>query len=148
MPKPVLRILPLFVALFLLASCSPSETDKSSELTQVAKEEETNSDEIIHISGEGSYVSEPFQLEGPGGLHVYWRHESSSFVLIMVNTNEALASAPLGEVTFTVDKQPSEFVEGSPYDAPFEYVPGEYVFKIEADGPWEVWAKVKPLEGE
>jgi len=144
----MLRFPFFLIILLLLGGCARLENIQPLESTSVTQEAERNSDEIIRISGEGSYVSEPFQLEGPGGLHVYWRHECSSFVLIMVNVNEALASAPLGEVTFTVDKEPSEFIEGSPYDAPFEYIPGEYVFKIEANGPWEVWAKVKPLEGE
>ena len=105
-------------------------------------------DEIIHIKGEGSYRSEPFVLEGHGIIKMYWRQESSEFILSMVSTDEELAQAPMGRVTFEVALAPSQYVDDSPYVVPVEYVVGEYVIDIIADGPWEVWAKVVYPEGE
>jgi hypothetical protein len=107
-------------------------------------------DEVLRISGQGSFVSEPFQLEGPGGLKVYWQQECNDFLLLMENTNETLAEAPMGSVTFESASEPTEYIQDSPYVTPFEYVPGEYVFKIEAEEgcAWEVWAKLESSQEE
>jgi len=98
--------------------------------------------EVIHISGEGDYVSDPFKLDGDGAVQVYWRQESTEFIVELVNANEQLAEGPKGRITFALESGPSEFVEENPFIPPFEYIPGEYVLEISADGTWEVWATV------
>jgi hypothetical protein len=107
-------------------------------------------DEFLRISGQGSFVSEPFQLEGPGRLKVYWKQECNDFLLLMENTNETLAEAPMGSVTFESASEPTEYLQDSPYVIPFEYVPGEYVFKVEAEAAcfWEVWSQIEYPQGE
>ena len=134
---------------------SPSEVEEAEyEAVQAPENPEITlaaplvPDEVFRIQGEGSYVSAPFLLAGRGAIKVYWRQESSEFILMMVSTDDELAQAPMGKVTFEVALAPSEYVEDSPYVVPFEYVVGEYVFDITADGPWEVWAQVVYPEGE
>jgi len=111
--------------------------------------------EVIHLIGEGGGKSNPltsdsFDLEGAGTIAVYFRQDCDYFYLQMWNSNEALAQAPGGTVIFESAAAPSERLEGDPYLIPYEYVPGEYVFKIDAaaqDGAcdWEVWARVEQL---
>ena len=107
-------------------------------------------DEFIHISGNQSVITQPFLLEGAGGLRVYWRQNCDEFALKTVNTNKTLAEAPLGTLIHEGILGPSEAVDDPPWAVPFEYVPGEYVMNIEAKGDcaWEVWAKVLYSEGE
>ena len=101
--------------------------------------------EILHIFGEESYTSEPVTLEGAGILKVYYRQDCSMFILKMVNTNQALAEAPFGTVIFAAWREPYGYVEDDPEKPPFEYIPGEYRFTVEVEGPcnWEVWAVVE-----
>lgn len=104
--------------------------------------------EIIHIRGEGSYVSDPFYLEGKGILKTYWQQESSQFTLELVNTNETLAAAPMGRVIMESALAPSEYIEDSPFKLPLKFVPGEYVYEITSHGTWEVWAVVEYPDDE
>jgi len=122
----------------------------SSQTSQPEKsvQEEVKAGEFLHISGEGVYVSDPFTLEGPGVIKVYFRQETTEFLLLLRNTNETLAAAPYGTVTFAIAFEPTEYVEDDPHRPPFEYIPGEYVFDISANGPWEVWAVVEYPEGQ
>ncbi|MEA3349277.1 MAG: hypothetical protein U9Q82_01505, partial [Chloroflexota bacterium] len=143
------RILLITLGILIVAlggACS--EVSAPSTPTEAAPTADPS--EFLRISGQGSFVSEPFQLEGSGGLRVYWRQDCNDFLLLMENTNEALAEAPMGRVTFESASEPSEYVQDSPYVAPFKYVVGEYVFKIEAEEgcSWEIWAKIEYPEGE
>jgi len=97
--------------------------------------------EIIHLEGENSYRSAPFTLEGPKTIKAYWQQESTGFKLEIVNAIEALAEEPGGSITFELAGGPSQYIEDSPFVAPFEYIPGEYILQIETDGSWEVWIK-------
>lgn len=143
----------LIVLSVLLAACEGEQTALPTITSEPLDyiELPLGPDEIIHIAGEVSLVSKPFALEGPGGLKVYWKQDCEEFILSMVNTNEALAEAPLGTLFFEGMKGPSQYVEDYPGAIPFEYVPGEYSLKIDVKGQnctWEVWAKVVYPEGE
>jgi hypothetical protein len=157
MPKRLIFITILLLALLLsLTACNspvsdaaPSESAESIDLGYEMLP--LGQDEIIHISGETSVETIPLQLEGAGGLKVYWRQNCSNFVINMHNTNETLAEAPMGSVFFESILEPSEYVEDASWKKPFEYVPGEYKFVITAEGDvceWEVWAVITYTEGE
>jgi hypothetical protein len=108
-------------------------------------------DEIYHISGDTSVETLPLQLEGAGGLSVYWRQTCSKFIISLLNTNQTLAEAPMGTVFFESILEPSEYVEAASWKKPFEYVPGEYTFSITAEGDdcqWEIWATITYAEEE
>jgi hypothetical protein len=145
-PQRVFSLILGIVLIVVAGACSGSQS--ASTPTDAAPKPDPN--EILRISGQGSFVSEPFQLKGPGRLKVYWQQECNDFLLLMENTNETLAEAPMGSVTFESASEPTEYVQDSPYVTPFEYVPGEYVFKIEAEEgcPWEVWAKIEATQEE
>jgi len=146
----------LLSALFSFTACSGSGSDasplESAETLDLGYEVlPLGPNEIIHIAGDISVETSPFQLEGAGGLNVFWRQTCSNFVLSMRNTNPTLAEAPLGTVFFESILEPTEYVEPAPWKKPFEYVPGEYKYVITAEGndcQWEVWATITDLEGQ
>ncbi|MBC8509522.1 MAG: hypothetical protein ISR58_18645 [Anaerolineales bacterium] len=136
----------------LVIGCSeqPAATQLSPSVTPDPFVMESGPDEIIHLAGEVSYKSAPFTLDGPGFLKTYWRQDCVEFSLEMISTNDTLAEAPGGYVIFESWFGPSEYVADDPVKAPYQYVPGEYVFVVEAVEPceWEVWAKVVFPGGE
>jgi hypothetical protein len=143
----------LFV--FMISACS-SQADATPvvaplpETASIVPELSSNPDEFLRFSSNQSYETSPFALEGSGGLRVYWKQDCERFYLALVNTNEALAAVVKGTVTFALDNQPSEYIEDHPFIVPWEYIPGEYTFKVETEGEcsWEVWTVLVPPEGQ
>jgi len=138
--------------LLLVASCAekPITTPLSPSITPDPYLMALKPEEFIHLTGEDSYVSAPFSLDGPGYLKTYWQQDCTKFSLEMISTNETLVEAPGGYVIFEAWSGPSEYLTDDPVKAPYQYIPGEYTFVIEAVEPceWEVWAKVVYPDGE
>ena len=91
---------------------------------------------LISLTQGGSFTSEPFAVTEKAFLRVNWRQASTGkFVLIIQNTDPAKAGTPNGEVTFDSVTSPDAMT----VDYPF--IPGQYVIKVESDGPWMVWVE-------
>lgn len=94
--------------------------------------------EILRLSGDGPFTSEPFKLEKDEALRVSWQQSSKSqFILSVVNADPALKGDPSGKVTF-------EFMVGPSFgNGDYKFKAGSYVISVDkADGPWEVWVQV------
>jgi hypothetical protein len=126
----------IMVLAILLSACAGASTETDGD-SQPA----LGPVEIIHLEGEKSYRSTPFTLGGPKAIKVYWQQESTGFELEIVNADEAVAEAPGGSITFELAGGSSQYIEDSPFIAPYEYVPGDYILQIDTDGSWEVWIK-------
>lgn len=149
------RILSFAMSLWVvlaITACggSSSEPTATTQTTENIELEYTDLplglNEVKHISGTTSIESQGFALEGPGVLSVFWRQDCERFGLGMRNTNETLAESPGGTLYFEAAAAPSEYVEPVPWAVPYEYIPGEYQFVIDAAGDdcqWEVWAVVE-----
>jgi len=89
---------------------------------------------LISLTQTGSFTSKPFTVTGKAILRVNWRQASTGkFTLILQNTDPAQAGTPYGEVTFdSVTGPDARFME-------YPFIPGQYVVKVESDGPWMVW---------
>ena len=146
------RLILLSLLLILYASaCDAAPSDSAAvdesglQLTQgEAKSPVLAVGEPLRLSGDESLLSEPFRLEGAGVLNVYYRQDCEEFILAMKHTNPDIAEAPFGNVVFAAWREPAESTESDPYNLPFEYIPGEYQFDIQANGSctWDVWAVV------
>lgn len=134
------------VLVFLLAACAApvSETPVSPspisptpvlpplELTPMSPATGT----LISLTQSGSFTSAPFTVTEKAFLRVNWRQASTGkFSLIIQNTDPAQSGTPYGEVTFDRSTGPGAFI----VDYPF--IPGQYVVKVESDGPWMVWVE-------
>ena len=142
----VYKLTLLMLILLSLGACrsAPTEVVPTIELDYIDMPLGPN--EVKHISGTTAIESEGFALEGAGVLSVFWRQDCERFGLGMRNTNETLAEAPGGTLYFEGVLGPSEYVEPAPWAIPYEYIPGEYQFVIDAAGDdcqWEVWALVE-----
>ncbi len=147
--RKIVYVLFIFVLALAISACGQADNAASPE--GAAQPVETGPIQIgseIRFSGQGSQVTDAFTLEGPYGIEVFWQQECSYFLLLMQNTNETLAEAPMGSVTFESTNIPNQFIEKYPGYRPFEYLPGEYAFHIECegDGAWEMWAKIVSFE--
>ena len=91
---------------------------------------------LISLTQSGSFTSKPFTVTGKALLRVNWRQASKSkFTLIIQNTDPAQANTPNGDVTFNKSTGPGAMF----MDYPF--IPGQYVLKVDSDGPWTVWVE-------
>ena len=91
---------------------------------------------LISLTQSGSFTSKPFTVTGKAFLRVNWRQASTGkFTLIIQNTDPAQAGTPYGDVTFDSITGPDAMF----MDYPF--IPGQYVIKVESDGPWTVWVE-------
>jgi len=132
-----------------MGACSPSLPEEIVLTSAVADQVALSPGEVIHISGEGSFVSDPFSLEGSGSIELFWKQDCQVFYLQMVNANEALANTPNGTIIFESAASPTENTEMDDFQIPYPFIPGEYLIKVEAQGgTWEVWAKVTQTDGE
>ncbi len=131
---------------FLLAACaapatnipvspspiSPTPTLPPLELTPMSPATAT----LISLTQSGSFTSEPFTVTENAFLRVNWRQASTGkFTLIIQNTDPAQAGTPYGEVTFNSITGPDAFF------LEYLFIPGQYVVKVESDGPWMVWVE-------
>jgi hypothetical protein len=136
-------VLCLVVAAVCIAACSPSAPTEATPHIDEVDDASLPPGEVIHISGEGNYVSNPFTLQGPGTVELFWRQDCKVFYLQLVNANEALAKGPDGTIIFESAASPTENTETDDFQIPYAYIPGEYVIVIDAQGgAWEVWARV------
>ena len=133
------------VLVFLLAACAapatstpppspipPTATLPPLVLTPTSPATST----LISLTQSGSFTSTPFTVTKNTFLRVNWRQASKSkFTLIIQNTDPAQAGTPFGEVTFNKSTGPS----ASLIDYPF--ISGQYIVKVESDGPWTVWVQ-------
>lgn len=143
----------ILIVLFLLVTgCStqPAATPLSPSVTPDPFLMDLGPDEMVHLAGEVSYKSAPFTLDGPGYLKTYWKQDCAEFNFEMVSNNETLKEAPGGYVIFESWFGPSEYITDDPVKAPYQYVPGEYVFVIDVVEPceWEAWAVVEYPQGQ
>jgi len=147
----------IFVASWVLiagwmAGCSPVEQPvKETETIEMDRVETfpLQPGEVVHLAGQGIYVSEPFSLEGEGTVEVFWVQDCQVFYLALVNADDALAKGPDGVIIFESAASPSENTETDDFQMQYSYIAGDYVIMIQADGgSWEVWARVEPATAE
>lgn len=135
-----------------MAGCSPAEQPvKETAMIETGMVEAVplQPGEVIHFSGQGIYVSEPFPLEGEGTVEVFWVQDCQIFYLALVNADEALAKGPDGVVIFESAASPSENTETDDFQMQYPYIAGDYVIMIQADGgSWEVWVRTEPVTVE
>lgn len=91
---------------------------------------------LISLTQTGSFTSQPFTVTGKAILRVNWRQTSTGkFTLVIQNTDPVQAGTPYGEVTFDrVTGPDARFME-------YSFIPGQYIVKVESDGPWMVWVE-------
>lgn len=136
----------VLVLVFLLAACaapasgtpvspspiSPTPTLPPLDLTPRSPATGT----LISLTQRGSFTSEPFTVTENAFLRVNWRQASTGkFTLIIQNTDPAQAGTPYGEVTFDSSTGPGALFMD------YHFIPGQYVVKVESDGPWMVWVE-------
>ena len=140
----IFKIIILFLILSITACSQTKLTPLSSE--NLVIDEASYPGLLLHISGEGPYTSEPFNLEGSDGVFVFWKNEATRFYVEMIHTNNVLARTPMGRVTLAVATGPSEYNFAPPTARPFEYIFGEYILEIHGEGTWEVWVQKVPIK--
>jgi hypothetical protein len=135
-----------------LAGCSLAEqplTETAPIETSVVENVPLQPGEVIHLEGQGTYISEPFPLEGEGTVEVFWVQDCQVFYLALVNADEALAKGPDGVIIFESAASPTENTETDDFQMQYPYIAGDYVIMIQADGgSWEVWARTEPVMAE
>ena len=133
-----------------VSACSPASPQEPAGAAVGYTQTPLPPGEVIHISGVGPFVSEPFSLEGSGRIELFWQQDCQVFYLQLVNADETLAKAPNGTIIFESAASPTGNTESDDFRIPFDYIPGEYVIQIDAEGgQWEVWARVETSnEGE
>lgn len=125
----------LLLTALLLAACGGSEPQPSPTPTLAPGE-------LIHISGQGPFTSQPFTIEAPPGetviVQVNWTQQTSgAFSLEISSDDPDKADTPEAQMTFDYATGPSE---GSSL---FDYTAGTYQVEIgETDGPWTVWVRL------
>lgn len=135
-----------------VAGCSPAEQpvkETGAIETGVVRTLPLQPGEVIHLAGQGTYISEPFSLEGEGTVEVFWVQDCQVFYLALVNADEALAKGPDGVIIFESAASPTENTETDDFQMQYPFIAGEYVIMVQADGgSWEVWARTAPVMAE
>jgi hypothetical protein len=128
------RLLLIAVSCALLAACNSSKATP----TPGSPPPTLAPGEWLRVSGNGPFVSEPFELTAETTLRVHWDQSSNGkFLLSIVNLNPDWEDTPYGRVVYDYA------IGASSGSGDYAYIPGSYVVKIEsADGPWQVWIEV------
>ena len=132
MPHRLRLLLFILISVFLTACRSGNTADTTPAIVLTAGQSYT-------LNGEGDNVTTAFKLEKTGVveeggiIRIAWDQQAaSSFKMDIVNEDETLLGTPWGRGTVEQIGGPSKWA------VCFGYIPGNYYFEIEADGPWEV----------